>query len=135
MTERLMTKRFVKFAMLAFAAAAGLLMFVGAGMTEELAPYAGRRVALAAARGTVYYTTNGAEFVVVATMDIGGRPLRFVTSLRSGQTTKISTPGGPGEPETAIEFSRDGDRLLVLEYGGQGRDGAPSTARQVDLDE
>ncbi len=128
-----MTNRSLKFAMLALAAAAGLLTFAGAGMTEELAPYAGRPVALTAARGTVYYAPNGAEFVVVATMDVGGRPLRFVTSLRSGQTTKISTPGGPGEPETAIEFSRDGDRLLVAEHRGQGDPGADLTADRVDL--
>ena len=97
MTERFVTKRFVpkrlvNFAMLAFAAAVGPLMFVGAGMTEELAPYAGRRVALAAARGTVYYTANGAEFVVVATMDIGGRPCASSPRCVPGKQPKYPRP-------------------------------------------
>jgi hypothetical protein len=66
-------------------------------------------------RGTVYYATNGADFVVVTTLaDSDGRPIRFVTTLQPGQSTKISTPGTVDQPENAIEFKHDGDRLLVV---------------------
>lgn len=90
--------------------------FTGPAKSEELAPYAGRTIALGDMRGTVYYATNGADFVVVATLDSDGRPIRFVATLQPGQSTKISTPGAVDQPEKAIEFMRDGDRLLVVDH-------------------
>jgi hypothetical protein len=97
-------------------AAACLGALCGAGQCEELAPYAGRTIVLDEMRGTVYYATNGADFVVVATLDSDGRAVRFVTTLQPGQTTKISTPGAADQPEMAIEFRRDGDRLFIDEH-------------------
>ncbi len=128
-----MTESWWKVPTPALGAVAGLLIFCGAGLTEELSPDAGRSVALNAARGTIYYSLDGDDFVVVATMDIDGRPMRFVTSLRSGQKTKISTPGGPGEAETAIEFRRDGDRMFVVEHPDQRQTAAEHADRRVIL--
>jgi hypothetical protein len=98
-----------------FIAAAGLAAFCGLGQCEELAPYAGKTIEIDGMRGTVYYVTKGEDYVVVATLDSNGSPLRFVTTLQPGQSTKISTPGGVDQPEKAIEFRRDGDRLSVID--------------------
>ena len=126
-----MTKNSWNFPITALGATAGLLFFGGVGLSEELSPYAGNDVALQWARGTVYYAPDGDDFIVVATMDIDGRPVRFVTALRPGQNTKISTPGGPGEAETAVEFRRDGDRMLVVAHRGQGQTDARLSGRRA----
>lgn len=89
---------------------------VFAARAEELAPYAGHSVALDATRGTVYFAPNGADFVVVATLDSDGRIVRIVTTLESGQTTKISTPGASGGNEAAVELRRQGDRVFVDDH-------------------
>ena len=88
----------------------------GPAKCEELAAYAGRTIALDDFRGTVYFAVNGADYVVVATLDNDGRPVRFVTTLQPGQTTKISTPGAVDQPEQAVEFKREGDHLIVIDH-------------------
>ncbi len=110
-----MTIKTLKLLSPSFIAAAGLAAFCGLGQCEELAPYAGRTIALDDMHGTVYYATKGADFVVVATLDNDGHPVRFVTTLQPGQTSKISTPGPADQPEKAIEFRRDGDGLSVFD--------------------
>jgi hypothetical protein len=106
--------------------AAGLLVICGAAGAAELAPYAGRSIALKDVQGTVYYTPHGDAFDVVVTLDSDGHAFRFVSSLQSGQKTTVSTPGAVGETATTIEIKREGDRLLVSDRNGQHRAEATS---------
>jgi hypothetical protein len=90
--------------------------FCGPANCEELAADAGRTIALDDFRGTVYFSVNGSDYLVVATLDNDGRPVRFVTTLKPGQTTKISTPGAADQPEQAVEFKREGDHFIVIDH-------------------
>jgi hypothetical protein len=113
--EVLMVTQSLKFLSSTAIVVAGLITLPIGARSDELAAYSGQTVTLEGFRGTVYYAPNGAEFVVVVTMDNAGQPVRFVTSLTPGQKAKVSTPGAPGEAETAVELRRDGDQFFVNE--------------------
>lgn len=65
--------------------------------------------------GIVYYTSDDDGYRVVTTVAEGeaGPPLRFVATLKEGQSLMLSVPGKVGEPRKALEISR-ADRKLIL---------------------
>jgi hypothetical protein len=97
------------------ALAAGLLALAGAASAGEITAYAGKSVELTDLRGTVYYVPKGDVFEVVTTLDSDGHVFRIVSSLKSGQTAVLSTPGAVGEDAATLEIRREGDRLMVID--------------------
>jgi hypothetical protein len=90
----------------------------GAGLAwgEEVLPYAAHNISLESARGTIYFTSNGGEDEVVTTLNSDTHALRFVVSLRPGQSEELSTPVSIGEPTTVIEVRREGDKIFVFDH-------------------
>jgi hypothetical protein len=105
----------MKYLAMTMGAAASLAAVCGAARAEDLAPLAGRSVAVGEMSGIVYYRPTAAGFEVVTTLADGpaGRPVRFVTTLSPGQATTISVPGMSGEETTSITITRNGDHLSV----------------------
>jgi hypothetical protein len=103
-------------------AAAHLSFFVGmcvAGSVQaaELSPIAGLSIKLGDVLGTAYYTVEKDGYQVVATVASGenATPVRFVTTLLSGQKTSLSVPGAVGVSAQTMEIKRIGDRVFVNE--------------------
>ena len=96
-------------------AAASLVAACGDVRADDLAPLAGRSVAVGEMSGVAYYRPTEAGYEVVITLAEGpaGRPVRFVTTLSPGQATTISVPGMAGEEPTSITITRNGDHLSV----------------------
>jgi hypothetical protein len=96
-------------------AAASLVAVFGDARAEDLAPFAGRSVAVGEMSGVAYYRPMEAGYEVVITLADGpaGRPVRFVTTLSPGQATKISAAGMAGEEPTSVTITRNGDHLSV----------------------
>src|SRR5579863_5018196 len=94
--------------------AAGLVAVCGA-RAQDLAPFAGRSVAVGEMNGVAYYRPTEAGFEVVITLADGpaGRPVRFVTTLSPGQAATISAPGMSGDGPMSITIARNGDHLSV----------------------
>jgi hypothetical protein len=102
-------------------AAASLVAVCGDVRAEDLAPFAGRSVAVGEMSGIAYYRPTEAGFEVVITLADGpaGRPVRFVTTLSPGQATAISAPGTSAEEPTSITITRNGDHLSVDDRPGR----------------
>ena len=80
----------------------------------ELTAMQGGSLDLAAYQGVVYYTQEGSDFRVVATLARDdGTPIRFVTTLAADQHLIISVPGKAGETEQTLEIARVGGKLVV----------------------
>ena len=111
----------MKYLATVLSAVASLVVPCGDVRAEELAPLAGRSVALGEMRGIAYYRPGGAGFEVVIILADGpaGRPVRFMTTLSPGQATVISSPGTLGQQATIVTITRDADRILV--DGGSAR--------------
>jgi hypothetical protein len=105
----------MKYLAIMMGAAASLVAAWGDVRAEDLAPFAGRSVAVGEMSGVAYYRPTEAGFEVVVTLADGpaGRPVRFVTTLSPGQATTISAPGMPGEETASITIARNGDHLSV----------------------
>lgn len=105
----------MRYLAIAMGAAASLVAVCGHVRAEDLAPFAGRSVAVGEMRGIAYYRPTEAGYEVVITLADGpaGRPVRFVTTLSPGQATAISAPGMSGGGPTNIMITRNGDRLSV----------------------
>src|SRR5271155_1423673 len=90
--------------------AASLVAVCGEVRAEDLAPFAGRSVAVGERSGISYYRPTEGGFEVVVTLADGpaGRPVRFVATLSPGQATAISAPGMSGEGTTSITITRNG---------------------------
>ncbi len=88
----------------------------GAGEpASEIAPIGAQSVELGSFRGVAYYTQEPHGYRVVATLASGedGAPLRFVATLADRQKVTFSVPAPDGKAPEAVEFARDGDRLIV----------------------
>jgi len=80
----------------------------------ELTTMQGGSIDLAAYRGVVYYTQEGSDFRVVATLATdNGTPIRFVIALAADQHLVISAPGMAGETEQTLDIARAGGKLVV----------------------
>jgi hypothetical protein len=103
-------------------AAVGLLP-VPAG-AEPASPVFLGIVHVGAVSAMTYYTTEEDGFRLVTTVQEDGRdapvPVRFVTTLQAGQSTVISVPAEMGARAWALEFVRDGDRIVVHRPAEQG---------------
>jgi hypothetical protein len=105
----------MKYLVITMGAAASLVAAWGDVHAEDLAPFAGRSVAVGEMSGVAYYRPTAAGYEVVITLadGPGGRPVRFVTTLNPGQATTISAPGMSGEQTTSITITRNGDHLSM----------------------
>jgi hypothetical protein len=101
-----------------------VLALTGTAAAAELAPQSGYSIHLGGMDGTVYYTAEADGYRVVATMAIGGSPMRFVSTLTAGQRMVVSVPQPVGQPAIDFEILRDGDALRV---------GEPSSAVTANL--
>ncbi len=102
---------------LAATACLGGLLLAGAAQAAELAPMAAKSIKLGPVTGTAYYMVEADGYRVVATVASGedAMPVRFVTTLLSGQRTLVSVPGPVGGREQVLEFRRLEDRVFVSE--------------------
>jgi hypothetical protein len=101
-------------AALVFAIASAPLAGAGALRAEELPPYAGMALQIGDMKGVAFYTLQEEGYHVIAILAARpGSPVRFESMLSPGQKMTISAP--PTSPVNArtVEFSRQGDRLLV----------------------
>jgi hypothetical protein len=105
----------MKYLAITMAAAAGFVAVCGEVRAQDLAPFAGRSVAVGEMSGIAYYRPTAAGYEIVITLADGpaGRPVRFVTTLSPGQATTISAPGLSGEQTTSITITRNGDHVSV----------------------
>jgi hypothetical protein len=105
----------MKYLAMTMGAVAGLVAICGGARAQDLAPFAGRSVAVGEMSGVAYYRPTDAGYEVVVTLADGpaGRPVRFVTTLSPGQATTISAPGMSGEETASVTITRDGDHLSV----------------------
>ena len=94
-------------------AAAFTLASIGAAHANELRPVEGRSIELGQISGVAYYTVEPD----VATLAQGetGTPVRFEAVLAPGQSVVLSTPREAGVAPSAVQISRQSDRVLVHE--------------------
>lgn len=85
----------------------------------ELKPMAGQSVDLGAFHGVVYYTGEGDEYRVVATMADGrnGEVIRVSTALADNQSASISMPAEAGKAAPSLEISRAGNKVFLVAPG------------------
>jgi hypothetical protein len=98
-------------------AAAFTLASIGAAHTNELRPVEGRSIDLGQISGVAYYIVEPDGFRIVATVAQGetGTPVRFEAVLAPGQSVVLSTPREAGVTPSAVQISRQNDRVLVHE--------------------
>ena len=101
----------VRLPALAFAAA---LLATVAGHADELRPIEGGSVQLGPDDGSIYYTIEPDGYRIVATVSAmpAEAPVRFVATLRPGQSVVLSVASPPGEKSDEVVIRRVGDRLL-----------------------
>ncbi|WP_331375850.1 hypothetical protein [Sinorhizobium chiapasense] len=118
-----MTKRSIAFAM-------ALLAMTGTAAASDLTPGNGHSIHLGRFNGAVYYTVEKDGYRVVATLASGAeeQPIRFVSTLASGQRLMISVPQEIGQPSVDFEIIRDGEVLLVNEPGAALFDSVTTSA-------
>ena len=64
--------------------------------------------------GVAYYTREADGFHVVATLSVAeGAPIRVAATLQPDQVVSFSVPGAEGAPESAVQFTRHGDDLVI----------------------
>ena len=107
---------------LAFTAA---LLVAGVARADELRPIEGGSVQLGSDDGSIYYTVEPDGYRIVATVSAtpAEAPVRFVATLRPGQSVVLSVASPPGETSDEVVIRRVGDRLLY----DHGRRRAPPT--------
>jgi hypothetical protein len=80
----------------------------------ELHPIEAKSLRLGDVSGVAYYTVQGQGYRVVVTLaGQGSTPVRFESTLLPGQKLAMSMPGSAGADARTVEFSRQGDHLLV----------------------
>ncbi len=91
------------------------LCSAGFAQASELAPMAGLSVKLGDVLGTAYYTVEKDGYHVVTTLGAGEGtpPVRFVSTLLSGQKAIVSVPRSIGENEMILVIERIEDRIFV----------------------
>ena len=98
-------------------AAAFTFASIGAAHANELRPVEGRSIDLGQISGVAYYIVEPNGFRIVATLAQGetGTPVRFEAVLAPGQSVVLSTPREAGVTPSAVQISRQNDRVLVHE--------------------
>lgn len=106
---------------LGFAAA---VFVAGVANADELRPIEGGSVRLGPDNGSIYYTVEPDGFRLVATVSAtpADAPVRFVATLRPGQSVVVSVARALGEKPDEVVIRRVGDRLL---YDGGRRRATP----------
>jgi hypothetical protein len=95
-------------------AAVSLTASGGEPSAVELRPIEAKSLRLGDMSGVAYYTVQGLGYRVVVTLARqGSAPVRFESTLLPGQEVAMSMPGGAGADARTVEFSRQGDHLLV----------------------
>jgi hypothetical protein len=80
----------------------------------ELRPLQGMSLQLGELHGIAYYTVEDAGYSLVTTLaDQDGTPVRFANTLLPGQKIVVSIPGHDGSQGQTVEFTRQGQRMLV----------------------
>jgi len=79
----------------------------------------GGSVAIGAVMGSIYYTEEGSDYRVVATLSTSSdsTPVRVIARLRPGQIITLSVPGLAGAQEQAVSLIRTGNRLMISDAG------------------
>jgi hypothetical protein len=87
----------------------------GSAQAAELAPMEGLSITLGDVSGTAYYTVEKDGYQVVATVASGvnATPVRFATTLLSGQKASLSVPRAVGQSALTVEIERIEDRIFV----------------------
>jgi hypothetical protein len=82
-----------------------------------LAPGQAYSLAISGFHGVLYYTAEGEQLQVVATLQGTSwqAPLRMVSGLAPEQSVHISVPDRPGSPAADVEVQRLGDFVVVRE--------------------
>ena len=81
---------------------------------EELRPIEGKSLQLGEMSGIAFYTIQDHGYHVVAIISgPNSGPVRFEGMLLPGQKVVVSVPGTPRATAQKIEFSRQGDSLLM----------------------
>ena len=101
--------------------AACCILSAGAARAEELREMQGGSVAMATVMGSVYYTEQGNDYRVVATLSTGAdsTPVRVIASLRPGQAVTLSVPGNAGAKEETVSLIRTDNGLMVSSANAQ----------------
>src|SRR5690349_14738050 len=96
---------------------ASALIFFGAARAGELREIRPQNIDLGEVSGVAYYTVQRDGFHVVATLAQreAGTPIRFHAVLLPGQSLVLSTPRAVGVAPVAVEISRQGDKVFVVE--------------------
>ena len=101
---------------MAVMAAAGVVFAHGA-FAADLPEMQAGNLQLGTVLGTFYYTNTPTGFRVVTTLSQGATvaPVRFVATLRSGESVTVSVPRGAGQSPLEMLIRRDGDHLIYTE--------------------
>ena len=101
-------KRFIP-----LASALSLISF--GAIAQELRPMQNYSVHFGAVSGSVYVDKTEADPRLVATLSSGqdAAPVRFITTLATGQSATVSVPRSLGEPALEVTFVRRGDQVFV----------------------
>ena len=100
--------------LLGIASVGVMLTTIGSAHAGALEPLQAQKIELGAASGVGYYTIEPEGYLVVATLaDGAGTPIRVQALLASGQSIVLSVPEPFGVTPRTLEFSRQGDQVLV----------------------
>jgi hypothetical protein len=92
--------------------------------TQEIAAEQSLEFVLGDATGIVYLTSEPDGLRLVVTIardgDVGGTPVRFVTTLAPDQMATVSMPGKFGEKSIEVGFLRQGERVVVKSLSRAG---------------
>ena len=85
-----------------------------AARAEDLREIQAKSLQLGDVSGVAYYTVRGDGYRLVVTLaSQDSTPVRFESTLLPGQKVTMSMPGSARANVRTIEFSRQGDHLLV----------------------
>jgi len=85
-----------------------------AARAEGLREIQAKSLQLGGVSGVAYYTVQDQGYRLVVTLaSQDSTPVRFESTLLSGQKVTMSMPGSARANAQTIEFSRQGDHLLV----------------------
>ena len=92
-----------------------LSLMTFAAAAQELRPMQNYSVHFGTVSGSVYVDKTEADPRLVATLSSGqdAVPVRFITTLASGQSTTVSVPRGLGESALEVTFVRRGEQVFV----------------------
>ena len=92
-----------------------LAALMGIAHAGELLPMNAQSIALGQVTGIAYYTVEADGYRVVVTLASGpeSTPIRYVSTLISGQSIVLSVPQGFQQPALEFQITRNGDSVTV----------------------